>query len=167
MIRSPSKAIFEFSLNVFTEFSEFSDKNICHYSKRAGTCQLLCKKETRMLPQASKTHVKDRIFKLSPIHSSMIYQFPWIRWIHWIAVLFRKNSIVLYLFIILPRSLWETITDAKRTLSKSHRIRYFDLDQIYIFFKYDPTRHNIGTSRGGLGSWSCALLEIWLMWKKL
>ena len=26
---------FEFSLNVFTEFS---DKNICHYSKRARTC---------------------------------------------------------------------------------------------------------------------------------
>ena len=26
--------IFEFSLNVFTEFSEFGDKNICHYSKR-------------------------------------------------------------------------------------------------------------------------------------
>ena len=28
----------EFSLNVFTEFAEFSDKNICHYSKRAWTC---------------------------------------------------------------------------------------------------------------------------------
>ena len=26
---------FEFSLNVFTEFAEFFDKNICHYSKRA------------------------------------------------------------------------------------------------------------------------------------
>ena len=30
--------IIEFSLNVFTEFSQFSDKNICHYSKRAQTC---------------------------------------------------------------------------------------------------------------------------------
>ena len=29
---------FEFSLNVFIEFSEFSDKNICHYSKRARMC---------------------------------------------------------------------------------------------------------------------------------
>ena len=29
---------FEFSLNVFTEFAEFSDKNICHYNKRAQTC---------------------------------------------------------------------------------------------------------------------------------
>ena len=29
----------EFILNAFTEFSKFSDKNICHYSKRARTCQ--------------------------------------------------------------------------------------------------------------------------------
>ena len=29
----------EFSLNIFTEFS---DKDICHYSKRAQTCDLLC-----------------------------------------------------------------------------------------------------------------------------
>ena len=28
----------EFSLNVFTEFSKFSDKNICHYRKRALAC---------------------------------------------------------------------------------------------------------------------------------
>ena len=32
------KILFEFSLNVFTEFSKFSDKNICHYSKCARTC---------------------------------------------------------------------------------------------------------------------------------
>ena len=30
--------IIKFSLNVFTEFAEFSDKNICHDSKRAQTC---------------------------------------------------------------------------------------------------------------------------------
>ena len=29
------KGTFEFSLNVFTEFIEFSAKSICHYSKRA------------------------------------------------------------------------------------------------------------------------------------
>ena len=28
----------EFSLNVFTDFAEFSDKNICQYNKRAQTC---------------------------------------------------------------------------------------------------------------------------------
>ena len=28
----------EFSLNVFIEFAEFGDKNVCHYSKRAQTC---------------------------------------------------------------------------------------------------------------------------------
>ena len=29
---------FHFSLNVFTEFAEFTDKNICLYSKKAQTC---------------------------------------------------------------------------------------------------------------------------------
>ena len=28
------KIPFEFSLNVFREFTKFSDKNICHYSKK-------------------------------------------------------------------------------------------------------------------------------------
>ena len=31
----------EFSLNVFIEFIQFSDKNICHYIKRVQTCNLL------------------------------------------------------------------------------------------------------------------------------
>ena len=31
--------LIEFSLNVFIEFLEFSDKNVWHYSKRARTCQ--------------------------------------------------------------------------------------------------------------------------------
>ena len=38
----------------FTEFSEFSDKNICHCIKRARTCHLLYKKETRMLLNSIK-----------------------------------------------------------------------------------------------------------------
>ena len=33
---------------------------------------------------ASKMPVKDRIFKLNPIHSSVIYQIPWLGWIYWI-----------------------------------------------------------------------------------
>ena len=40
---------------------------------------------------ASKTQVRDRIFKLTPTHTSMIYQ---IRWITWISFPFRKNSII-------------------------------------------------------------------------
>ena len=35
------KMTFEFSLNIFTKFAEFSDKIIWHYSKRAQTCHLL------------------------------------------------------------------------------------------------------------------------------
>ena len=34
--------------------------------------------------------VRDRIFKLKPIHATVIYQ---IRWIQWIAVSFKENSI--------------------------------------------------------------------------
>ena len=37
-----------------------------------------------------KTHVRDRIFKLSPIHALVIYQIPWIQWI---PVPFREKSI--------------------------------------------------------------------------
>ena len=67
-LQCPDKRInkIEFFLNVFTEFAEFSDKNICHYSKR--------------------------IFKLSPIHASVIYQIPWIQSI---PAPFRENSNVL------------------------------------------------------------------------
>ena len=32
---------FQFSLNVFTEFSKFSDKNICYYNKRDQTRTVL------------------------------------------------------------------------------------------------------------------------------
>ena len=66
----------------FTEFAEFSEKNICHYSKRARTCHLLCKRQG-CYHSTNKTHVGDRIFKLSLIHASVIYQIPWIGRIHW------------------------------------------------------------------------------------
>ena len=62
-------------LNIFTELTEFIDKNICHYSKRAQTCHLLCKRPGRY-HSTSKTHVRDRIFTLLPIHALVIYQIP-------------------------------------------------------------------------------------------
>ena len=52
----------EYFVNVFTEFSEFSDKNICHYSKRIRTCHLLCKRPG-CYHSVSKKHVIDRIFE--------------------------------------------------------------------------------------------------------
>ena len=63
-------------------FTEFSHKNICHYSRRTQTGHpaTSCARDQN----ARKTHLRDRIFKLSPIHASVIYQFPWIRLIHWI-----------------------------------------------------------------------------------
>ena len=81
---------FEKSLNVFTEFN---DKSICHFSERVWTCHLFCYRP-RCYHRASLTHVRDRYFKLTPMHASAIYQIPWIHWIHWISVPFLENSIV-------------------------------------------------------------------------
>ena len=65
----------EFFRNVFTEFNEFSDKNFSHHSKKAQTCHLLCKR-SGYHHSTSKTHVRDRILKLSSIHALVIYQVP-------------------------------------------------------------------------------------------
>ena len=67
--------LFEFSLNVFTEFSEFNDKNICHYCKRVQICHLLCWRPG-CYHSTSKTHVRDRIFILSLIHVQLFIRFP-------------------------------------------------------------------------------------------
>ena len=67
---------FDFSQWIFFKcFTEFRDQNICRYSKRAWTCHLLCKRPGYS-HSTSKTHVRGRIFKLSPIHSSVIFRFP-------------------------------------------------------------------------------------------
>ena len=36
----------------------------------------------------------DGIFKLSSIHALVIFLIPWVRWIPWISIQFRENSIV-------------------------------------------------------------------------
>ena len=64
-------------------------KNIYHNSKRLQTCNLLCEKPG-CYHSASKTHVRDRILKLIPMHTWLTY--PWIRWIHRSPVPFRENS---------------------------------------------------------------------------
>ena len=51
-------------------------------------CYLLCKRPS-CCHSASKTQA-DRIFKLSPVHASVIYQIPWNRWI---SDPFRENPI--------------------------------------------------------------------------
>ena len=73
----------EFFLNVFTEFAEFTDKNICPYSKRTRPCHFLYKRPG-CYHCASTTHMRDRIFKFSLIHASVIYLILWIHWNHWI-----------------------------------------------------------------------------------
>ena len=83
---------------VVVEFSQmFSLNSVTKilYSKTIiQTCHLLCKRP-RCYYSTSKTQVADRIFELSLIHASVIYQIPGIFLIHWISDPFRKNSIVL------------------------------------------------------------------------
>ena len=41
---------------------------------------------------ATTANLRDRIFKLIPYNASVIYQSPWLCWIHWIPIPFRENS---------------------------------------------------------------------------
>ena len=66
-------------------------QKICHYSKRARTCYLLCKRPG-CYHSASKIHVRDRIFKSSPIHASLIIRFPEFTEFNESSAPFRKNS---------------------------------------------------------------------------
>ena len=74
--------VFEFSPNTFTQFSEFS------YTK-----YYILKRLFEPATRHNKRQVAERIFKLSPIHASVIYQIPRIRRIHCICDLFREKSI--------------------------------------------------------------------------
>ena len=53
-------------------------QKILYFKKTILTCYLLCKRP-RCYLSTSKTQVAEIIFKLSPIHASVIYQIPWIR----------------------------------------------------------------------------------------
>ena len=68
----------EFFLNVFTEFSKFSDEIFVITVKGLEplpASHLLCWKPA-WYHSAGKTHVRDRNFKLNPIHALMIISFP-------------------------------------------------------------------------------------------
>ena len=85
----------EFFLNVFTEFSEFSDK-ICHPVKGfepLPPSHPLCERPA-CYHSASLTHVRDRNFKLSSIHAPVIISFPELAEFSESYAPFRKNSIV-------------------------------------------------------------------------
>ena len=92
----------EFSQNVFTEFV---NKNICHYSKRDRTCHpTTCCVRDQEATTVPARHVRDRIFRLSPTHASVNHQILRNSWIQWIHVPFRENSIVFChrVMLILP-----------------------------------------------------------------
>ena len=65
----------EFSLNVFTEFAEFSDKNIIILKRRARTHYLLCKRQG-FYQWSTETQLTEKTVKLILIHASVIPQIP-------------------------------------------------------------------------------------------
>ena len=84
----PIKSLNWFSLNVFPEFAEFSDKNTCHSSKGfKSVTSCVRDQDATTVPLRN---MWERMFWLTLIH--VIYQIPWIRWIHWIFVPFWENS---------------------------------------------------------------------------
>ena len=58
---------------IFSEFNEFSEKKIIATKMIIWTCSLFCKRLIRY-HSASKPQVIDRIFELTLIHASVIYQ---------------------------------------------------------------------------------------------
>ena len=84
----------EFFLNVFTEFVEFSDKIFVITVKGLEplpTSHLLCQRPA-CYHSVRKTNVIDSIFKLNPIHASMIISFPEFAEFSESYAPFRKNS---------------------------------------------------------------------------
>ena len=68
------EANMEFSLNVFTEFAEFSDKlKIKKKDYRIGTQDLLCKRQ-RLYHSATEPLATEQILTLNPTHVSVISQ---------------------------------------------------------------------------------------------
>ena len=80
-----------FSLTVSMNSLNSVTKKLSLLQKDSNPSHLLCE---RPACYHSATHMRDRIFKLSSIHASVIYLIPWIRWIQWKFLSFRKNSIV-------------------------------------------------------------------------
>ena len=64
----------EFSLNVFNEFAEFSDKIFVVTIKRFEPVTSCVRDQDATSVPAR--HVRDRIIKLRPVHTSVIYQIP-------------------------------------------------------------------------------------------
>ena len=65
---------------------------ILYFKKIIRISYLMCKRP-RCYHSASKTQVAERIFKLTPVHATVIYQILWIRWIPWISYPLREYSI--------------------------------------------------------------------------
>ena len=92
--------------------------------KRGRSCNLLCWR-SGCCDSTSKTQMRDRIFKLTLIHASVIYQ------IAWISIPFRENSITLSLYCatLVKKLQWRSLAG----LSSRHFLSCW-LAMIFITF---------------------------------
>ena len=98
-------------LNVFTEFTKFNDKNICHYSKRTRTCHPAT---SCVGDQDATTAPARHMWETGSLNwLQLMLQIPWTRWIHWIPVPFRKNSSMFG---------WPVLSESNTALSTSSLI---------------------------------------------
>ena len=109
---------------------------------------LLCKRPA-CYHNANKTHGRDRIIKLSPIHALVIYQFPWI---HWNPVLFRENPLYY-------RKIWLNLENLRNHWSMNKSMICYTRGSIIEYTFSAKTYPEIGDS-----SFRCAIKQQ-LTWK--
>ena len=101
----------EFFPNVFTEFSEKIFVNAIKRVKPATSCV----RDQNASTNTSKAHVIDRIFKLSPTHTSVIIRFPEFSEFRETSVAFRENSFysagttAIFVYYGKSRMAWRTV----------------------------------------------------------
>ena len=132
-------------------------QKVLYFEKTVRTCHLLC-----MRPgchrRASKTQVRDGIFKLSPIHASVMYQIPWIHWNHLISDPFRENSDEdeLFMSLICKRiSQWERCLSLSRlhVSHQSHFSPHYYRPQRgsgKVMFSQASVSHSVHRGQGGV-----------------
>ena len=106
----------------------------------------------------SKTQVRDRIFKLTLIHASVIYQIPWIHWNHLISDPFRENSDEdeLFMSLICKRiSQWERWISLSRlhVSYQSHFSPHYYRPQRSsgkVMFSQASVSHSVHRGQGGV-----------------
>ena len=128
---------------MFSLKAEFSDKNICHYRKRARTCHLLSERPG-CYHSTGKTNARDRIFKLLPINGSDSLIFT-----EFSEFLFHLGKTPLDLCVYIFCTSREKVYCSKRTGTSCFQIWYQHMIQLKIhsFIRYPGTTHKYNVKK--------------------